>query len=62
MEDHRDELISWKENGMFIFEEDNKEDQMPGLIDKADNDVKRYKKILIEMEAPRDRAIKGNDV
>ncbi len=62
LEARRDELISWKEKGIFIFENDNKEDLFPTLIEEADNAAKTYKKILIHMEALRDRAINGEDV
>lgn len=61
-EAHRDELISWQKKGMFVFENDNNEDQFPSLIEAADNAVKMYKKVLIFIESIRDRAINGEDV
>ena len=61
-EAHRDELISWKKQGTYVFVNDSNEDQFPSLIEAADNAVKEYKKILIFMESLRDRVIGGEDV
>jgi hypothetical protein len=61
-EARRDELISWKQQGMFVFENDSKEDQFPSLIEEADNAAKIYKKILTRIESLRDRALNGEDV
>jgi len=61
-EARRDELLSWKQMGMFVFENDKGEDQFPSLIEQADDAAKTYHKILIYMESLRDRAKNGEDV
>lgn len=60
--ERKEELASWKERGMYIFENSSNEDLFPTLIQEADNAVNIYRNILAKMEALRDRAISGEDV
>ena len=61
-EARRDELISWSQQGTFVFENDSNADQFPSLIEEAVKAARIYKNILIKMESLRDRAKSGEDV
>jgi len=58
----RAELFSWKEQGLYIFNDDTNEDKLQDWIDQVDSTVITYQNILIKMESLRDRAINGEDV
>lgn len=61
-EKRKDELITWKNDGMSVTTSDSEKDLFPVLIDEAEKAVEIYKGILEKMETLRNRAINGEDV
>lgn len=60
-EKQRDQLIELKNSGVSAVD-NNGEELLPIMIEEADKAAIIYKKILIKMEALRDRATSGEDV
>jgi len=61
-ENNRDDLIRWKSMGMRIFDPKTNEDQLPTLIEEADDAVQSYKKIHLNIQSLLGRAMSGEDV